>query len=131
MFDKRSIWDTRRGWIFCLNAPPEKGSRNWGFVEDFYRSFGHSSMLENGLFTMESKVWGKPYSKQLRLQHGDGLIFYHGKKARLGSGPTKKNRHIKPYQLSLWAGIEAVQQDESTGQVCAPSKHVGPIDLIH
>lgn len=66
---------------------------------------------------MKSIAWGKSYPSCMLLQPGDGLIFYHGKKARRGSGPTQKHRHIKPYQLSLVARSDSVQQDETTGEV--------------
>jgi hypothetical protein len=113
-----SLGRARKGWLFCLNAPLEQGKgSHWGYVEDFYRSVEAHSVMDGDSLTMTAEIWGKPYSNKLRLQPGDGLAFYHGKKARKASSEKNKRRHIKPYQISLMAIIDSVTQDESNGQV--------------
>ena len=53
-------------------------------------------------------VYGRPCRKELWLEPGDGLAFYHGKKARLEIHDP--SRRVDPYQITLIAKLEKVQQ---------------------
>ena len=118
MSDENLLADTRQGWLFCLNASldPETGSK-WGYLDNFYSVFEPSVDYDNEIYRVEFEVWGRPIRKDMRLKAGDGVAFYHGKKARRGLASFEKHRHVKPYQLSLIAEIDSVSQNESTGKV--------------
>ncbi|MCB1704622.1 MAG: hypothetical protein KDI17_07160 [Halioglobus sp.] len=116
MAKSEALWDTRKGWIFCLNAPQGvvTGS-HWGYVDDFLDDVKQEASVHKGIMKVYSPIWGKPYSKFAQLNSGDGVVFYHGKKARLTQRDT--SRHVKPYQLTLAAAIDTVTQDPGTGEV--------------
>ena len=90
MAKQESLWDTREGWIFCLNAPEgDDNGSHWGYADDFIEIISvddiddiYGPAIGKGTVTVNSSVWGKPYSKFARLKAGDGVVFYHGKKAR-------------------------------------------------
>ena len=116
MGENQTLWDTRKGWIFCLNAPvgADTGS-NWGYIDGFLDDMQASAKTRNGIMKVYSTVYGKPYSKFAQINPGDGVVFYHGKKARMTWGDTTK--HVKPYQLTLAAALDAVTQDADSGEV--------------
>lgn len=102
---------TQRGWIFCLNSDydaPETGS-SWGYVADFLKDIKRGNKANSKDIRFRSPVYGRPCKKDLRLSPGDAIAFYHGKKARKA---MNKLSPVKPYQLSMVALIEKVEQDE-------------------
>lgn len=103
---------TNQGWIFCLNSDydaPESGS-SWGYVKDFLKDIKKGNKADSKVIRFRSSVYGKPCRKALRLGPGDAIAFYHGKKARQA---MNKLSPVKPYQLSMVAFIEEVEQDEN------------------
>tara|TARA_R110002072_G_scaffold289292_2_gene456243 strand:+ start:1487 stop:1996 length:510 start_codon:yes stop_codon:yes gene_type:complete len=102
---------TNKGWIFCLNSDydaPDSGS-SWGYVEDFLKDIRSGNKASSLEIQFHSDVYGKPCRKGLRLGPGDAVAFYHGKKARRS---TSKLSPVKPYQISMIAFIDEVEQEE-------------------
>lgn len=76
MSKRKDFWDTRQGWIFCLNAP--EGSENgshWGYAEDFIQDIYADAESDGQTISVFSEVYGKPYSKFVQLKPGEGIVF--------------------------------------------------------
>lgn len=105
---KLDLWTTRRGWIFCLNSDYDSPSgSNWGYVEDFLDGIESDGKVELGYLICESSVYGRVCIKDGVLRPGDGLAFYHGKKARRSIETLKP---VRPYQITMLAEILEVHQ---------------------
>ena len=116
MNSKSTLWDTRKGWIFCLNSPKDSDAgSNWGFVDEFMTDIRRNGEVNAGILRAYSPVYGRPCRKDLKLEPGDGIAFYHGKKARKSIHDTRWK--VNPYQLSLVARIESITQDQESGEV--------------
>lgn len=112
----KGFWATRQGWIFCLNAPEgsETGS-NWGYSQDFVEDIYADAKPKDRQIKVYSRVYGKPYSKYAQISPGEGIVFYHGKKARVSS--ETPSMHVKPYQLTLAGHIDDIYQSPESGEV--------------
>lgn len=116
------LWKTRCGWIFCLNAEDDSNGSNWGYTHDFVISLAQENNKKSGHLVCESPVWGKVCFKDGVLRAGDGLAFYHGKKARREIGSKSR---VNPYQITMLAEILDVQQSGTQIEFirfCIPQK---------
>jgi 5-methylcytosine-specific restriction endonuclease McrA len=93
----------RRGWLFALRDSP--GS-DWGSVEKFYDSILRDfDANPDGRF--ESGVRGNALGADSRLEAGDGIAFYHSRRARFPA----RDRHQRRQRISLIAELIDVEQE--------------------
>lgn len=91
-----------KGWLFLLSDSEES---RWGSVESFFKrilSGGESDPIE-----VNSRVWGKMARKDFNPRAGDGIAFYHTKRARF---PANDPYHGRP-RISLLGELLECQTD--------------------
>jgi hypothetical protein len=76
----------RAGWLMALKDDPDS---RWGAVEDFLSDLWS---VEGDPIVMNSKVWGRFYRLGLHPKPGDGIAFYHSRRARFSSPDKHKGR---------------------------------------
>jgi hypothetical protein len=92
----------QRGWIMALSYSPDSA---WGDVEEFYENV--ASPRRQDSWKIESDVWGKTLRKDWKLAAGDGIAFYHTKRARFPRGDRGKRQA----RISLIGDILKVSQE--------------------
>ena len=93
---------TQRGWIMALSYSEDS---RWGDVEEFYENV--KAPRGKGSWTISSDVWGKALRKNWMLAAGDGIAFYHTKKARFPRGDAGGRQA----RISLIGQITKVSQE--------------------
>lgn len=101
------FFETRRGWLFTLSASADRGS-DWGVMDDFLFDVVDSSKRSGDGYLFSSNVWGKVLNKDCVIQKGDGIAFYHSKRAQFPKG----DRHNRRQRISLMGIIEECHQAE-------------------
>lgn len=100
------FFQTRRGWLFSLCAAEDRGSP-WGNPELFFLDVNNKSDVDGDCLVFKSQVWGKVLNKECCIQPGDGIAFYHSKRAQFRSGDEFSNRQ----RISLMGIFEECRQD--------------------
>lgn len=90
------------GWLFALS---DNADSDWGSIDRFYESFMADASSE--VFVVESEVWGKTLRKGMRLAAGDGIAFYHTRRAGF---PPRDPFGRRP-RISLIGTIIDVEQE--------------------
>jgi hypothetical protein len=90
----------RVGWLMLLSS----GS-NWGNVANFLDDL--ESTKRDKVITVESDVWGKLRTKELKPRPGDGFAFYHTSRAEF---PRSDPHHRRP-RISVIGELEDSKQD--------------------
>ncbi|TDG11650.1 hypothetical protein E2F43_18235 [Seongchinamella unica] len=96
---------TRSGWLFALSASAGRGS-DWGIVDEFLGDVQLSSKESDDGYLFSSQVWGKVLNRDSVIQKGDGIAFYHSKRAEFPYG----DRHKRRQRISLMGIVEECQQ---------------------
>lgn len=92
----------QRAWIMALSDSPDSA---WGDIEEFYDNVRPPRRKD--VWIVESDVWGKTLRKDWKLGAGDGIAFYHTKRARFPSGDPGK----RLARISLIGEIQRVSQE--------------------
>lgn len=92
-----------RGWLFSLNA--EQKNSAWGSPDKLLHDLSNGKR-EGGWLLNELQSHGKVYDRDCRLLPGDGLAFYHRKRACFGPD----DRFGRRQRISTFALIDDVQQ---------------------
>jgi hypothetical protein len=75
----------------------------WGDIEQFYEDM--QPPRGKGVYQVGGEVWGKTLRWDWKLSLGDGIAFYHSKKARFPKG----DRFNRRQRISLIGQITKVE----------------------
>jgi hypothetical protein len=106
MTSLEEFFQTRSGWLFSLCASEDRGS-SWGVPELFFMDVQNKSDVDEGCLILKSQVRGKVLNKDCHIRPGDGIAFYHSKRAEFMSGDEYKKRQ----RISLMGTFEECHQD--------------------
>lgn len=98
------LWDTEKGWLYCL---ANKDGTKWGNTSTFHDYVGPTQAeVDQGWFVISSEVWGKLQRKGFKPEPGDGFAFYHG--TRAGYSPADPYKRVP--RISLIGTIRDIER---------------------
>ncbi|TGD72518.1 hypothetical protein E4634_13380 [Mangrovimicrobium sediminis] len=105
MNELNRFFSTRKGWIFSLSAAVDRGS-DWGVPDLFFLDIENDSKREGDCFVFKTQVRGTVLNKDCHIQSGDGIAFYHSKRAQFPPG----DEHGKRQRISLMGIVDECDQ---------------------
>ena len=102
------FFQTRRGWLFSLSADPGRGS-SWGSVVDFFYDIDENGVIEGDSIFLETSVHGRTLNKDCHVEVGDGIAFYHSKRAKFTRFHIPDEHHGRQ-RISLMGIVEGCEQ---------------------
>ena len=101
----KEFFDTRSGWLFSLCADSTRGS-SWGVVNDFYYEFGDEAKREGSSLVFKAQVYGKVLNRDCHIKKGDGIAFYHSKRALY----PLHDKHHRRQRITLMGVVQECHQ---------------------